>query len=120
MTSITLNLPYPPSANHLYADGNARRVKSAKYEAWLSEAGWELKKQLQRIVHRYYTVKVEVHYRFGPPDNRRRDLGNLEKCMSDLLVRHGIIKDDSLIQRAVLEWADITGAQATVKEWGGA
>jgi len=49
---------------------------------------------------------IEVEYRIGSPDNRRRDLANSEKALSDLLVSGRIIEDDSNIQRLVMEWAD--------------
>lgn len=57
---------------------------------------------------------VQVHYRFGNPDKRRRDLANLEKAPSDLLVACGVLKDDSLIHRLVMEWADIDGCEAEI------
>jgi crossover junction endodeoxyribonuclease RusA len=39
------------------------------------------------------------------PDKRRRDLGNLEKAVSDLLQHMKIIEDDCLCQKITMEWA---------------
>lgn len=64
---------------------------------------------------RHFDTPVEVTYRFGKPDKRQRDLGNLEKAPSDLLVAHGILKDDSLIHRMILEWADLQGMEAEIR-----
>jgi len=49
--------------------------------------------------------KVQVRYQFKRPDKRIRDLGNLEKATSDLLVKAGVIDDDSDIDSLWLFWA---------------
>ena len=49
-------------------------------------------------------VPVKVKYVFGKPDRRRRDVANLEKAVSDLLVSQGVLGDDSLIQSCTVEW----------------
>lgn len=41
------------------------------------------------------TERCIIHYSLNHPDNRTRDDGNYEKALTDLLVTHGIIKDDS-------------------------
>jgi crossover junction endodeoxyribonuclease RusA len=47
---------------------------------------------------------VTVVYTFARPDKRKRDLGNLEKAVSDILVKMGVIQDDSFIQKITLQW----------------
>lgn len=42
----------------------------------------------------------------NPPDRRRRDLGNLEKPISDFLTTVGIVEDDSLAQSILMKWAN--------------
>jgi Holliday junction resolvase RusA-like endonuclease len=95
-------LPIPPSANSLYP-GKQRRHKSAAYKAWIQEAGLEILAQgRQKILG-----KVEVLYEVGrPKGRRRRDVMNLEKAPSDLLVNLGVIEDDSLIERCTVCWSD--------------
>lgn len=52
---------------------------------------------------------------FGRPDKRYRDLGNLEKAVSDLLVHHKIIEDDRFAERIVLQWEkDLVGCRVEV------
>jgi len=50
------------------------------------------------------------------PDKRRRDLANLEKAISDLLVDHKVIEDDSLIESLSMEWvsSDMAGVSVTL------
>ena len=85
-----------------------RRFKSDKYKAWCVQAG--------RFVAAYLadndefitvTEPIRVTYRYATfTDKRRRDLGNMEKAVSDLLVDYKILDDDSLIHKLSLEWAD--------------
>jgi Holliday junction resolvase RusA-like endonuclease len=49
---------------------------------------------------------VRAIYAYGKPDNRRRDVANLEKGVSDTLQRWGILKDDSQIADLRLYWSD--------------
>ena len=62
---------------------------------------------------------VAVDYRFARPDKRKRDLGNLEKAVSDLLVKMKVIEDDSLIQDLRLRWLGDAPVRITVTPWRG-
>jgi Holliday junction resolvase RusA-like endonuclease len=107
-----LVLPMPPSANNLFFNipGGRGRAKSGGYKAWITEAGLKLKAQRPLKL----LGDVEVHYRFGPR-NRSADVENRIKPVSDLLVAHGVIKDDRFIVRLVVEWAgDVRGVEVTV------
>jgi len=42
---LTLTLPLPPSVNRLWRAGRRRAFRSKSYEAWRTEAGWQLKVQ---------------------------------------------------------------------------
>lgn len=97
---IRLKLPIPPSVNALYS-GNHRRFKSKRYKAWIAEAEGCIEGH-----HSPLAGNLEVCYRICSPDSRRRDIGNYEKALSDFLVDHKMIEDDSHIQRLVMEWAD--------------
>lgn len=94
-------LPLPPSTNNLFRNGsNGGRYKTQNYAAWISEAGWELKKQKVR----YVGGKVKITYLVNRKDNRKRDLSNLCKAVEDLLVDHSIIDDDSKIEEFSMRW----------------
>lgn len=110
---VRLELPEPPSVNALFANVSAERrararaigrslpgrLKSAEYSTWLNAAGWELKGVQPRLgrVEGAYELTVECSPACA------KDLGNLEKALSDLLVDHGIVSDDSAAERIVVE-----------------
>lgn len=97
---FTLFLPFPPSVNGLY-DGKARRFKSDRYKAWLDHAG------LQNVMDgEIVPPPYDVTYTFRRPDKRQRDVANYEKAVSDFLVAHGYLQDDSLIDRITLQWGE--------------
>lgn len=98
MTAVTFTLPFPPSVNGLFA-GKGRRYCSKTYKAWKLAAQSFVPAGL---VAGPYTLELL----FDRPDRRARDLGNLEKAVSDLLVERGLVIDDSCCQRITLAWSD--------------
>ena len=99
---IEVRLPLPPSTNNLYANVPGKgRVKSSRYRSWLNSAGWELQAQKRGVVSGPYRITIRAH-RY----NKRSDLGNLEKPISDLLVAHGIVPDDRHAGEIILAWSD--------------
>jgi len=105
---IGFHLPLPPTLNSLYP-GTIRRHKSKQYEAWIKEAGSMLNAQHAPSIK----GMVQVTYTFGKPRNKdgkpskvAMDVFNREKAVSDLLVAHKIIDDDSCIMRGIVEWSE--------------
>lgn len=96
---IRIELPFPPSVNNLYINAGKRRVMSARYKAWFALACVSVKD-----THRQNIGPYALNICVKRPDKRRRDLGNLEKAVSDLLVECGVIRDDSLCERITLQW----------------
>lgn len=97
-----LLLPMPPSVNALYANvRNVGRVRTKAYRAWLSEAGWELLRQRPRPIKGRYHLRI-----FAARKQNRADLGNREKAISDLLVKHQVVSDDSVAETIQLSWSD--------------
>lgn len=99
---LVLHLPYPPTVNHLFVNNRRTggRFASSEYKAWQQHAALVLNSQHPPQIQ----GPIEVRYVFGRPDRRARDVFNLEKAISDTLVKHKIIEDDSLIQRGIVEW----------------
>lgn len=94
-------LPYPPSANNLFVNLPGRgRVQSPRYKAWINGAAWTLKSQRPHKIKGKCRLTIDA----VRPDNRRRDIANLEKAISDLLVSLRVIEDDSLIESITLAW----------------
>lgn len=96
---IRIELPFPPSLNNLFANGRKGRFRTPAYDAWFALASTAVKDS-----HRQRIGPYSLHIALRRPDKRRRDLGNLEKGISDLLVAHGIVKDDCLAERITLQW----------------
>ena len=110
---IAINLPFPVSLNAIYRNVPGRgRVKTERYRTWLQAAGWDIKQQKPERIKGPYQITMLVQRK----DKRKRDLSNLIKGVSDLLVTHQIIEDDSLEQRVVMEWsADIEGCRVVLE-----
>lgn len=93
---ISLALTYPPSANRLWRNVKGRMVKSKAYREWLARnAGY-----YQNTITGPYKLTLQC----SPPDKRRRDLGNLEKAVSDLLQDIGVVSDDCNMQELSVSW----------------
>ena len=109
--TIVLVLPFPPSVNRLWRATKGGKVyRSAKYVEWRRLAMWQLAGQAkgQKIIGAYKLTILAVR-----PDKRRRDLGNLEKAVSDILVSQNIIEDDSLCEWLEVRWVD-SGPQCKI------
>lgn len=103
MTRIELPFPVPLSACFTNAPGKGR-VATPRYKAWQTEALWMMKAQRAKPVD----GRVSIFIRLVAPDKRHRDAGNCDKAVGDILVKAGIIKDDSnrYVRRLTYEWAD--------------
>jgi len=108
-----INLPYPPTTNNLFLNVGKRRVRTPRYDAWLREGAAMIAQQRPQKV----TGPYALYLRAVRPDRRARDLGNLEKPVSDLLVKCGIVRDDSDACTIVLAWvlSNPSGAAVTVQ-----
>ena len=112
--SVIVTLPFPVSFNAMFSNGRSGRFKSPRYEAWIQEAGYAL--MVQRAPRIKGPVKLFYEVQDGS-DGRRRDIGNLEKGPTDLLVTHGIIEDDNdrIVREINLRWCrTVTGIRVTI------
>lgn len=112
--TVIINTPFPPSTNNLFINVAKGRIPSAKYADWKQQAGWALKAQRPKSIK----GPVVLNYQFQEgQDKRKRDIGNLEKASTDLLVEHGVIEsDDNTIVRGItLRWSKaINGARVEI------
>lgn len=111
-------LPFPPSVNALYSNvPKIGRVKTPAYRAWSKEAGLRLNLQRPRRM----PGRIRMAIRAVPPDRRKRDLGNLEKAISDFLVDMGVIDDDSLIECQSSCWVSdsLSGISVSIRPFVG-
>lgn len=104
-------LPPPPSTNALFSQAGRRRIKSPAYTSWLENAGYRLKTAHPPA----FQGQVWLSYILS--DGCRMDLGNAEKAVSDLLVKHGVIKDDGpeYVREIRLAWGSNAGVRVEVR-----
>lgn len=101
---ITLTLPFPPSVNRLWKTKKTGGMyRSKEYVAWRQHALWAIQ---SRCKGEYIKGHYELQISAVRPDKRRRDIGNLEKAVSDILQEAGIIEDDCLCDDLHLYWAE--------------
>ena len=109
---INLSLPFPPSVNTMFYTHGRTRHPSKRYREWQAECAVELT-NAARI-----TGPFEITMQFQRPTRAKRDLDNLAKAPLDAMTKAGVIEDDHMAQRIVLEWAhDIPAKGARVFIW---
>jgi len=97
---IQLTLPLAPSVNALWRITGSRMYKTKVYKDWLEEAGWMIKQQTKETIDGEYALHIRAK-----KTNKRRDLDNILKATSDLLVQLHIVEDDSQCVALAAEWA---------------
>ena len=86
----------PLSVNQVW---QGRRFKTPAYKAFEEEVLYFLRgKKFKKT-----KGPLEVYYVFSLKNHKRTDYDNLIKPLQDILVKAGLIADDRLIYRAVVE-----------------
>jgi len=92
---VELRLPWPPSVNNAYRSlGMGRVVKTKIAREYFSDIAALIR---AKRIPSFGKSRLKILIRCYPPDNRRRDLGNLDKVLMDTLEHSGLFKDDSQI-----------------------
>jgi crossover junction endodeoxyribonuclease RusA len=92
---LSLRLPYPPSVNHIWRRVGPRTVISREGRRYRTDVCAALAAMRVARMDGRLAVRVTV----CPPDNRRRDLDNVQKALLDALAKGGAYGDDSQIDR---------------------
>ncbi len=101
---LTLNLPWPPSVNHYWGQKGKRRFVTPKGVAY----HWEVINALNeyRNAYGFRTLTKDKKLRLSilatPPDNRKRDIDNIVKCIADSLQNAGVYEDDYQIDQLLV------------------
>jgi crossover junction endodeoxyribonuclease RusA len=111
MSEIAILLPFPPSTNSIWRNFGGRTIKSERYRVWQVAAAGDVRRQGSPKIAGPYEIDITLERK----DRRRRDLGNFEKSVSDLLVSCGVVEDDCLAQRVTLSWGAVDGCKVIVK-----
>jgi len=88
-----LSLPFPPSINHYFSYYQGRPVLSKEARAYRHLVRRIARAQGVKPLMGPLAVRIEVH----PPDNRRRDVDNVQKSVLDALQHAGVFWDDSQV-----------------------
>ena len=106
---IQIELPLAPSVNALWRISGKRLYRTKQYKDWLEEAGWMVRQQTRKTVDGEYALHIRA-----VRSNKRRDLDNILKATSDLLVELRIVEDDSQCIALAAEWATESSAPMIV------
>lgn len=104
--SVSLTLPYPPSANRMWRSVPKLKspIKSREYLAWIKAAQGCIPMVARDEIKGAFIVTIEA----DRPDRRKRDLDNLVKPILDLLrpttTHKGVIEDDHLAEQITIRW----------------
>lgn len=107
---IRLTIPFPPTANNLFANGSKGRFRTAVYNGWIKNAGWAINAQRPGMIEGAYHLKITAER----PDYRARDIDNLIKPLGDLLKKQGVITDDSKAASVFAEWSPAPAIKSAV------
>ena len=90
---IELNLPWPPSINHYYRRVGAHTLISREGRRYRMTVVGQVRPCCAQPQRGRLQVTIQAH----PPDQRRRDLDNIQKSLLDALQHAGVYVDDSQI-----------------------
>jgi crossover junction endodeoxyribonuclease RusA len=109
---LTLDLPYPPSVNHMYINARGRRFPNKK------AVDYKIKVQdivIDQQARKFGSSPISLQIWVYPPDRRKRDISNIIKIVEDSLQDAGIYDDDFQINLLVVERGKILkGGKVTV------
>ena len=102
--SMTIDLPWPPTANKYWRNVCGRMVLSRegrRYREAVDGLIWQLTCESGHAVS-FGSADLELEIDAHPPDNRRRDLDNLLKPILDALQYAEVFEDDSQIVKILI------------------
>lgn len=113
---MTYDLPVPPSSNNMFFNTGRGRAITPEYKAWKEEAGLMLRRQKPVAFVGLAELLIEVDPKRCGANS---DISNRTKAVEDLLVDHGVLRDDSqkYVKAVKSQWSSGIGAcRVTVKE----
>ena len=101
---LRLELPWPPTVNTATTVARGRKITSKKARDYYDHVKAIVSKnRLARSIKGNLLACVTRY----PPDRRKRDIDNTNKCLFDSLSKSGVIGDDSQIKISLHADADI-------------
>lgn len=110
--ALTLELPFPPSLNHYYRHVGYRTLISRQGREYRQVVVASLSRQLSEPLEGPVELILELY----PPDRRRRDADNFQKCVLDALSHAGAYRDDSqIVHLDVWKRQAVSGGRVVVR-----
>src|SRR5215207_5026470 len=97
--AFTVELPYPPSVNHLWRYVGQRPMISRRGRVYRDEVFAAVTPVRPKLMTGPLDLEIEMY----PPDNKRRDVDNILKATLDSLKYARVYKDDSQVKRLTVE-----------------
>jgi Holliday junction resolvase RusA-like endonuclease len=98
---VVLRLPPPVSVNAMYRTyvrgGRVASIKSERYREWVDFAASMIADQNPGRIEGHYGLTIKM------PKKNRIDLCNAAKCINDAAQAAGIIENDRLCRRLLVE-----------------
>jgi len=91
----------PPTVNHMYINARGRKFRSKDCVAYQDYVVNEISRS--RTSEWPFSGRMVLSIEFTASDRRRWDIDNRVKALQDCLARAGIIKDDTQIDKLVVE-----------------
>lgn len=96
MMTVEFSIPWPPTANNLFANSErGGRHTAPKAKAFRKAVGENV--LLQRVPRHQLSGRLRVTLMLQAPDRKAYDIDNRVKATLDALVANGVIADDSII-----------------------
>jgi crossover junction endodeoxyribonuclease RusA len=89
---ITIALPWPVSINRYLRRAGKIMHTTTEAKQYRRDVGY-----LCNRLNPFGSKRLRVHISAFPPDNRKRDLDNIQKVLLDALMHSGLFTDDSQI-----------------------
>ena len=111
---IEINLPWPPSVNHVWRRVGSKTLLSAEGRKYREAVGRHC--LMRRIAGARIPGRLSVRILVNPPDRRRRDIDNLTKVPLDALTHAAVWEDDSQIDELYIRRNPVTpGGAITIQ-----
>lgn len=109
---LEVELPYPPSINHYWRHFRGRTLISREGRRFRSNVVAILAAMRIQPMEGALELAAQVF----PPDNRRRDIDNVQKALLDALQHGGAYADDSQIVRlSISKCSPMEGGKTLVR-----
>lgn len=111
---MAVELPIPPTANHLWKRRGERFYLNPTYRDWLDACGFVVKSAFGTMPP---PVQVSITVHGGKGFNRSRDIDNLIKPTIDLLRKAGVLVGDRVeeVSRVEATYWPASGKKAVAK-----